>query len=165
MKKLLIITAIMLATSAAHAQDGASVSAQQIEQMIEDSKKYGGGRVKINTTTIMAAMGMHSCMQEKIGDAGIKRLGEWGTALGKEVKPLCAAGARDEALAAQMRYAKSVMKTKEYAGVRACADQYKDLLADPMFTDIRAVVENPAQTDKHICDYQNKASAYSAQTK
>jgi hypothetical protein len=159
MKSLLLTTVslIMLATTTAHAQDGASVSAQQIQQMIENSKKYGGGRVKINTQTIMAAMGMHSCMREKIGDAGIKRLGDWGTALGKEVKPLCAAGARDEALAAQMRHAKSVVKTPEYAGVRACADQYKDLLADPMFTDIRAVVENPTQTDKHICDYQKKS--------
>lgn len=147
---------ILFVATNACAQDGGNVSAQQIEQMLNNAKRYGDGRVKINTTTIIAALGMHSCMREKIGDNGIKRLGDWGTALGKEIKPLCAAGARDEALAAQMRYAKSVVKTPEYAAVLACTHQHEDVLSDPMFVDIRAVVENPTQTDKHICDYQKR---------
>lgn len=148
---LVIALSLFLAAPAVLAQT--SVSAEQIEKMLGQAKQHNG-RVKINTNTIMVALGMHGCLQEKIGDDGIKRLGDWGSELNRQVKPLCAAGQRDEAYQLQLRYAQSVMKTPEYAGVKACTAQYKDMLDDPMFTQIRAVVESPDTTDQHICDYQ-----------
>lgn len=134
-------------------------SPDQIQNMINQVQQQGqahGQRITINSEMIMAAMGAHSCMQEKIGKAGMKKLEESGKALQASVKPLCAAGKRDEAMERQQAYAKSMMASPEYAGVRYCADQYKDAFKGPPFDDILSVIEQPDKTEKHICDYQKK---------
>jgi len=129
-------------------------SPEQIQQMINQAQQQGGGRIKIDTNMIMAAMGMSKCMQEKVGEEGMQKMADAGKALNEKVKPLCAAGQRDEAMELQVDFARSMMKTPEYAGMRACADKFKSAFKGPEFADIRAVMDNPEQTDKHICDYQ-----------
>jgi hypothetical protein len=156
MRYLLLAFSFFLFSTAAQAQQP-GVSADAIRAVIEQAQARSGGRVQLNTQTFVAALAMHGCLKEKIGDAGMQRLGQWGTALNKQTKPLCAAGKRDEAFALQQRYAKSVMKTAEYRGVKACTAQYKDLMNDPVFTEIRAVVEQPDAARTHVCDYQKRS--------
>jgi phosphosulfolactate synthase (CoM biosynthesis protein A) len=152
MKHLFVTALTVLAFSASALAQG--ISNEQMQKLIERAEQNGGRNVEINTGMLMAAMGMHRCLQEKIGDAGMKKMAENAKALNDQVKPLCAQGKRDEAMALQMDYAKSVMKTNEYKQMRVCADQYKAAFNSPAFNEIRTVFEQPDQTDKNICDYQ-----------
>jgi|GEM_PF-6905646 len=160
MKKLILTSMLILTIPLAAGAQQQTVDPGQMQQILQQVQQHNkDGRISINTNMIIAALGIHACLKEKIGDEGMKRVGAMGNALNKQVKPLCAAGKRDEAMALQVEYANQMMKSPEYAGMRSCADQYKESLNDPSLADLRAVVENPAQTDKHICDYQKPPAA------
>jgi hypothetical protein len=158
MKTAFIVALLFVAPALAQTQQP---SPQQIQNMINQAQQQGqaaggGQRITVNSEMIMAAMGMHACINERIGEKGMQKVADSAKRLQETVKPLCNAGKRDEAMARQKAYAKSMMGSPEYTGIKFCADKFKNSFQGPQFDEVRAVLAQPDQTDKHICDYQQQ---------
>lgn len=122
------ILAMLLATPALAANAPTDAQMKAAMQQMEAMKKQGMKVPNFDPKMVEAAQGMNSCMQEKLGDAGMKRMHEEGMKHGQELKALCEAGKKEEALALQMEHAKKMQDSEDFKAMKSCADKYKDAL-------------------------------------
>ncbi len=132
---------------------------QQMEKAMQEMKKHGmdtsaiKNMPQMNAKTMEAAMGMNKCMEEKVGKDGMKRLSDEGQALNKEVDALCAQGKKDEAEQKMKDYGAKMVASKEYKGMRYCADKYKEVMQSPAYAQMREQMRTTekATEKKGVC--------------
>lgn len=163
MRTMMYMSVSLLIAGAAYAQQQPAVNAgqvQAIQQMLQQQKQPGSAMqngmdklIQMDPKTIEAAIGMGSCVQEKIGMEAMQRLAKEGEAFDKQAMALCKAGKRDEAGELQQQFAARMKRTGEYEKLESCYGQYKEHLTDPMMNSMHRRVESfeHGQTT-HICD-------------
>lgn len=131
---------------------------RQMQHMMREMKKQGmdtstiEAAPPVNARTMEAAMGMRQCMDEKVGNEGMQRMSEEGKEVREKINALCAEGKRDEAEEVQREYAKTMMESKEYQGMKECGEKYKDIMDDPSMATMKKRVENMKHASpKHVC--------------
>lgn len=163
MRKSMFIAVTMLVAGAAFAQQQPAVSAEQvqaIQQMMKAQQQPGSAMqngldkiIQMDPKTIEAAIGMGTCVNDKIGMQAMQRLSKEGEAFDKQAKALCAAGKRDDAWEMQQQFAARMKRTGEYEKLEGCYAQYKDNLTDPMMSSMhRRVNSFGDEGELHICD-------------
>ena len=117
-------------TAAAEMPAGMNMDPAQMQKMMEQAQK------------------LQSCMQQ-IDRSALKALEQRGRAMETEIKQLCAAGKRGEALSTAMNFAMESMQDPAVQAMKSCGEQVMHFL--PNLPTDPADLEKE-QENKHICD-------------
>ena len=135
MKKYFVVV-LLLATPAFAGNMPSDAQMQAAMKQMEAMRKAHGVKGPAFDPKMMeAAQGMNSCMHEKLGDEGMKRMEEKGKKHGQELKALCEAGKKDEALALQMDYAKKMQDDADFKAMKGCSEKYKDTMQNSPYAE------------------------------
>jgi len=87
-------------------------------------------QMQMNNDSMNAAMGMSTCISEKVGQGGMDRMQAMGQEITGKLQTLCTEGKRDAA----QKYAEEgnakMMASPEFMKMKGCSDQYMAALKD-----------------------------------
>ncbi|MES9817272.1 MAG: hypothetical protein ACH255_13720 [Candidatus Thiodiazotropha sp.] len=124
------LAALSLLFHTAHAAPG--MSEQQMQQMM------------------MQAQEAQKCFS-KIDQSQLDELEAKGKKMEADIKALCAAGKRDKAMSAAMKYSKQMYNDPKMKEMRKCGEMMKDMMAGMPQPHMPPTVEEREQAG-HICD-------------
>ena len=107
--------------------------------------------------SMQAIMGMSQCIQEKVGDEGMKRMQKAGEVAESVLGDLCRAGKRKQAVAYHAEMGRKMLESEDYQQIQSCSQQYAAALSDPGFAAMAQVANAPKLPEKgHLCDTYTK---------
>lgn len=146
--------AAILISGAAMAQDtNNNIQLQDpAKQMQQLQKQHTAGQQLMDPKALNAVMKMQQCINKDVGKNGFEAIQAQGRKQEAIIKKLCAEGKKEEAVAAQKKYAMEMVQSPEYKAMHECSKRYADALKGTLGAPIANEMKRAAvQKENEVC--------------